>query len=121
MRASPGTGKTTEVGHAVLSTRVKARVFVGTRNLARELAETFGYTFIEGRNEDNCQRIDVVHALGEGGHDVGRLACGTPAEPRCPVLQSCAYWQQYHQSGTWVGRPNNYLIPSFWRVQGSSL
>lgn len=119
VRTSPGTGKTTAVGHALPKGRAKARVFVGTRTLAHELAETFGYTFIEGRSEDNCQRIDVVHALGEGGHDVGRLACGTPAEPRCPFLQSCPYWQQYHQPGTWVGAAEQVFNPKF--LQGARL
>jgi hypothetical protein len=71
--------------------------------LSRELSEDFGYTLINGRSESNCQRMDVVNALSESGHDVGKLACGTPSEPKCPFRSTCAYWQQFNRLGTRIG------------------
>ncbi len=103
VRKPPGAGKTTATGQALRRSRVPARVLVGTTRLAREVAAEFDYTPIEGRNEHNCERSEVARALGEAGHDVERLACGTREEPRCPVRDACAYWQQFDTTGPRVG------------------
>ncbi len=81
---SPGSGKTTAVAQALRELGRTASVLVGTKNLAVGLAYEHGYTLIEGRNQENCERFDVVEALCDAGHKIGKLACGTPSDPRCP-------------------------------------
>ncbi|MGB2695153.1 MAG: hypothetical protein WBD55_08195 [Dehalococcoidia bacterium] len=103
VRTPPGAGKTTAAGQAIQRARMPARVLVGTTRLAREVAAEFGYAPIAGRHEDNCERIDVVRSLGEAGHDVERLACGTREKPRCPARDACAYWRQFESVGARVG------------------
>lgn len=102
VRAAPGAGKSTAAGTAVERDRIEARIVVGTKGLAAELAETHGYILIEGRNHQNCDRYDVVRALGEAGHRVEALACGTPFEPRCPFFAGCPYFAQYASAGARV-------------------
>jgi len=101
--AAPGAGKSTAVAAAVKRHHVEARVVVGTKALAGEMADGHGYNLIEGRNRTNCERYDVVHALGEAGHPVEALACGTPFEPRCPFRDVCPYFAQYARAGARVG------------------
>jgi hypothetical protein len=103
VRTPPGAGKTTAAGEAIRRSRIPARVLVGTTRLAKEVAAEFDYTPIEGRNERNCDRIDAVRALGDAGHDVERLACGTREEPRCPARDDCTYWRQFDTIGPRVG------------------
>ncbi|MBI4302170.1 MAG: hypothetical protein HY664_06160 [Chloroflexi bacterium] len=109
---SPGSGKTRAVADALQNSSA-ARILVGTRRLATELSEQFGYTLISGRNQDNCQRIDVVDALSEAGHDVGKLACGTASKPRCPFRSSCTYCGQFRSAGTRVGAAEQLFNPKF--------
>ena len=57
IKTSPGAGKTTAVAQTLRETGRTARILVGTKNLAAELAAELGYTLIEGRNQDNCERL----------------------------------------------------------------
>jgi hypothetical protein len=109
----PGTGKTTATGNALAAARVHGRIVVGTTRLARELADEFGYDLIEGRNEGNCERFDVVQALAADGHDVEELACGNQKEPRCPARESCGYYRQFAQIGTRVAAAEQLFNPRF--------
>jgi hypothetical protein len=61
---SPGVGETTAVASAIYKSGGSFRVAVGTKRLAKELSEQFGYILIEGRNENSCQRMDLIQALG---------------------------------------------------------
>ena len=97
--AAPGAGKSTALAEAVKRHRVEARIVVGTKALAKEQAEQHGYNLIVGRNGSNCERYDVVRALGEAGHPVEPLACGTPFKPRCPFRAHCRYFAQFERSG----------------------
>lgn len=117
--SSPGAGKSTALADAISEHRVAARVLVGTRQLAEEQAATHGYAMISGRDPDNCERHEVVRRLGETGHDVERLACGSVAEPRCPLRSSCAYWAQFRQPGPRVGATEQLFNPHF--LAGGSL
>ena len=101
--AAPGAGKSTAVAAAVKRHHVEARVVVGTKALAGELSASHGYNLIEGRNRKNCERYDTVRALGEAGHPVEALACGTPFEPRCPFRVGCLWFAQYAKAGARVG------------------
>ena len=115
VRAAPGTGKSTALAASVQRNRVDARIVVGTKLLAREQAGRYGYNLIEGRNRDNCQRYDVVRALGEAGHPVEALACGTAFEPRCPFYQGCPYFAQYAQMGPRVAPAEQLFNRLFWK------
>jgi len=110
---SPGSGKTTAVAQALREFGRTASVLVGTKNLAVELAHEHGYTLIEGRNQENWERIDVVEALRDGGHKIGKLACGTPSDPRCPERGDCPYWPQYQPFGMWVAAAELLFNPLF--------
>ena len=109
----PGAGKTTAAARSLAKANAHGRVLVGTNALAAELSTKFGYTHIQGRSEDNCERIDVVGALAADGHDIEELACGTEKKPRCPVRDRCTYWQQYDQIGTRVAAAEQLFNPRF--------
>lgn len=111
--SSAGVGKSTTLARSVGEHRTAARVLVGTKLLASELASEHGYVLIEGRNEENCERSDVAHALGEAGHDVERLACGTLQEPRCPARATCGYWSQFQEPGPRVAATEQMFNPHF--------
>ena len=113
LSTSPGSGKTYAVADAVSNTTAAVRIVAGTKRLAREISETFNYVLVDGRNEINCERIDVVEALAEGGHDVGSFACGTPSSPQCPFRRSCAYWKQFDRVGTRIGTTEQIFNPNF--------
>ena len=119
IRAAPGTGKTTAAARALQSTRARGRILVGTNALAAQVADEFDFAHIRGRNEENCERIDVVHALGADGHEIEELACGTERKPRCPARDDCAYWQQFDQIGTRVAAAEQLFNPRF--LQGGSI
>ena len=110
---SPGSGKTTAVAQTLRDSGRTARILVGTKNLAAELAAEHGYTLIEGRNRENCERFDVVEALRDGGHKIGKLACGTPSKPLCPNRGDCPYWAQYQSFGTWVATAELLFNPRY--------
>ncbi len=114
VRTPPGTGKTTAVGES-LDPRTPARIVVGTRELAAELAAEHGYGLIKGRNTENCERFDVVAALAAGGHPIQALACGTVFKPRCPHRHSCPYWEQFDREGPLVGTAEQLYNPTFLR------
>src|SRR5688500_5856752 len=97
IKSSPGAGKTTAVADAIRQFTASARIVTGSLRLARELAVEHGYALVQGRNPGNCQRHDVVEALGSAGHKVDALACGKPGEPRCPYRAACPYWMQFEQ------------------------
>lgn len=111
--SAPGTGKSTALAQAFQRHRSAARVLVGTKHLAAELAAEHGYVLVTGRSAENCERFDVVQRLGEAGHDVERLACGTPAEPHCPVRAACRYWAQFQQPGPRVAATEQLFNPPF--------
>ncbi|MCK9494914.1 MAG: DUF3854 domain-containing protein, partial [Dehalococcoidia bacterium] len=111
--SSAGVGKSTALARSVREHRTAARVLVGTKQLATELSAEHGYVPIEGRNEENCERSDVAHALGEAGHDVERLACGTQEEPRCPARATCGYWAQFQEPGPRVAATEQLFNPHF--------
>ena len=111
--SSPGAGKSTALADAVHEHRSAARVLVGTKQLAAELATEHQYVLISGRNQDNCERHEVARRLGEAGHDVERLACGQRDEPRCPARATCGYWAQFQQSGPRVAATEQLFNPHF--------
>lgn len=111
--SSAGVGKSTALASSVREHRTAARVLVGTKQLAAELSAEYAYVLIEGRNEENCERADVAHALGEAGHDVERLACGTLQEPRCPARATCGYWAQFQVPGPRVAATEQLFNPHF--------
>ena len=113
IKSSPGAGKTTAVAAAVRQGSVGARVVTGSLRLARELAVDHDYALVEGRNPANCQRYDVVHALGEAGHRVDRLACGRSDKPSCPFRNDCVYWRQFEQVGPRVGAAEQLFNRNF--------
>ncbi len=117
--SSAGVGKSTALARSIEEHRTPTRVLVGTKQLAAELASEHGYVLIEGRNAENCERSDVVDALGEAGHDVKRLACGTLQEPRCPARATCGYWAQFQQTGPRVAATEQIFNPHF--LAGGSL
>jgi len=119
LASSPGAGKTSAVAEAVRDSGASARIVAGTKRLARELAETHGYRLISGRNAESCERMDVVDALGESGHDIGRLACGTLLNPRCPFRDRCGYWAQFNSIGPRVGATEQLFNPKF--LQGGDV
>jgi len=119
VKSSPGTGKTRAVAAAVREAGVSARIVTANLRLARELASEHGYTLIEGRNEHNCRRFDVVAALGEGGFEVEALACGTREKPRCPLRSACPYWDQFQAAGPRVGATEQLFNRNF--LAGASL
>jgi hypothetical protein len=90
-----------------------ARIVTGSLRLARELAAEHGYALVEGRHPGNCQRHDVVQALGAAGHDVEALACGRPDSPRCPSRKQCAYFHQFEQDGPRVGTSEQLFNRNF--------
>jgi hypothetical protein len=98
---------------------VSARIVTGSLSLARELAVEHGYALIEGRNPSNCERHDVVQALGRNGHDVEALACGTEAAPRCPFRDRCSYYAQFQQARPRVGAAEQLFNRHF--LAGGSL
>jgi hypothetical protein len=111
--AAPGAGKSTAVAKSIRKHRIEARIVVGTKALAQELAEDHLYNLIVGRNHINCDRYDVVKRLGESGHRVEALACGTPFEPRCPFFRSCRYFAQFHAVGPRVAATEQLFNPTF--------
>jgi hypothetical protein len=113
IKSSPGAGKTAAVAAAVHERRVSARIVTGSLRLARELAMTHGYALVEGRHPGNCQRHDVVQALGQAGHEVEALACGRSDKPRCPFRHDCAYWRQFEQDGPRVGAAEQLFNRNF--------
>jgi hypothetical protein len=115
----PGTGKTTATARALEAARAQGRIVVGTNRLAAELAAEFDYAQIQGRNDENCERIDVVRALSADDHGIEELACGTEKKPRCPARTSCAYWRQFDQIGTRVAAAEQLFNPRF--LQGGSV
>ncbi len=117
--AAPGAGKSTATASAIRKHQAEARIVVGTRALARELADAHRYHLIVGRNHSNCERFDVVKALGEAAHRVEALACGTPASPRCPFLSQCRYFAQFAHSGPRVGASEQLFNRAF--LQGGDL
>jgi hypothetical protein len=110
--SAPGTGKTYAV-HTGLHPQAIARIVVGTTKLAAEQAQAFGYGLVQGRNEDNCARIDVVTALAKHGHPVAKLACGTPDEPLCPFRAECPYFAQFDEPGILIGAAEQLFNPAF--------
>jgi len=119
VRAAPGAGKTHAAATAAREHRLLARVLVGTNRLAREQADRYGYRHVEGRNEANCGRYDVVQALAAGGHDVDALACGTEKKQRCPIRDRCAYIEQFRHVGSRVGAAEQLYNPRF--LKGGSV
>lgn len=115
----PGTGKTTAHGVALKDHRFAVRVVVGTDVLVSEIADAFGYTPIRGRRKANCQRMDVVSALGKAGLPIERFACGTEPEPRCPHRESCVYLAQFERAGVWIGTSEQLFNMRF--IRGSGL
>ncbi len=113
IETSPGTGKTRAVAEAVRQTGIDARIFAGNLALAREMAQAGGYNLIEGRNACNCERFEVVRALGEGGFEVEALACGSVSEPRCPARATCPYWRQFEAPGPRVGTAEQLFNRNF--------
>ena len=113
IETSPGTGKTRAAAAAIRQTGIGARIFAGNLTLAREMAQAHGYNLIEGRNERNCERFEVVRALGEGGFEVEALACGSAAEPRCPARATCPYWRQFEAPGPRVGAAEQLFNRNF--------
>ena len=111
--AAPGAGKSTAVAKSIRKHRIEARIVVGTKALAQELAEDHLYNLIVGRNHTNCDRYDVVKRLGESGHRVEALACGTPFEPRCPFFSRCRYFAQFHAAGPRVAATEQLFNPTF--------
>jgi hypothetical protein len=116
VQTPPGAGKTRACAEAIVRHQIAARIVVGTGRLASEVAADYGYALIEGRNERNCERSDVVRALGDAAHDIERLAC---EEPRCPARETCAYWKQFHQQGPRVGAAEQLFNPRF--LKGGAL
>ena len=108
-RTSPGTGKTRAVADAIRRHRVRTRVVTGNLTLARELSDEHGYALIEGRNPNNCQRYDVVEALGSAGHAVAGLACSKKSKPCYPYRGECAYWN----NSTTTPKPGSVQPNSF--------
>lgn len=102
IQASPGLGKSYALGRALRAFARTALVLFGTKKVAYEWAAQFGFTVLEGRNRRNCERMDVVEALTDGGYDVERYACGTAGEPHCPFRGNCVYYQQFDPGGTIV-------------------
>lgn len=117
IRATPGVGKTKTVANALARTGTAARIVVGTSDLAAEMAAEHGYYQVHGRNSDNCDRHDVVVALGEAGHEVEQAACGTPSEPRCPFRRECMYYRQFDRLGTWVGTTEQLFNARFLKAK----
>jgi len=116
VRSAQGAGKSTAVALALQQHRLNARILVGTRTLAQEQAATYHhYRLIEGRNPHNCQRYEVVESLGARGHPIERLACVADGEPLCPFFQSCAYYRQFAQPGTWIAAAEQLYNPRFVR------
>lgn len=113
LSTSPGAGKTTAVAKAVQNSSASIRIVVGTKTLASGLSNQFGYNLVNGRSPDNCRRIDVVDALAESGHDIGKHACGTPSKPLCPFRSECDYWKQFHRLGTRIGTTEQIYNPKF--------
>ncbi len=113
IEGAPGTGKTTAAARALQAAQTRGRILVGTNTLAAQVADEFGFAHIRGRNDENCERIDVVHALGADGHDIEELACGTERKPRCPARDRCTYWQQFDQIGTRVAAAEQLFNPRF--------
>ena len=113
VQTPPGSGKTTAAAESLKNASAHGRILVGTSALATEVSGKFGYAQIHGRNEDNCERIDVVGALAMDGHDIEELACGTEKKPRCPYRDRCAYWQQFDQVGTRVAAAEQLFNPRF--------
>ncbi|MDA1228971.1 MAG: hypothetical protein O3A33_13580, partial [Chloroflexi bacterium] len=101
------------MAQAVQNSSASIRIVVGTKNLARELSYKFGYNLVNGRSPDNCERIDVVDALAESGHDIGKHACGTLSKPLCPFRSECEYWKQFHRLGTRIGTTEQIYNPKF--------
>jgi hypothetical protein len=110
--SSPGTGKTFAV-HTGLHPNATARIVVGTTKLAAEQAQAFGYGLVQGRNDENCHRFDVVSALAKHGHPVAKLACGTTDEPCCPFRAECPYVAQFEQPGILIGATEQLFNPAF--------
>ncbi len=113
VRAAPGTAKTHSTAGALKDSRAHARIVVGTMRLAQDLADEFGYAAIQGRNEQNCGRFDVVQALAAGGHPIEELACGTKKQPRCPMRDRCLYLRQFDGIGTRVAASEQLYNPRF--------
>src|SRR5439155_9814485 len=114
VRSSPGVGKTYAVAQALHSTAT-ARVLVGTTHLAEELGASYGYGVVRGRSPENCQQFELTEALGQRGHNVAQLACGTVDEPRCPHRAGCLYWGEFAQHGTLVAATEQLFNPPFIR------
>jgi hypothetical protein len=112
--SSPGTGKTSAVA-TVLHKHATARIVVGTAKLAEEQATAFGYELVQGRNPENCARIDVVNALAKDGHDVAKLACGSTDDRLCPHRAECPYFAQFEQPGILIGATEQLYNPLFLR------
>ena len=111
--SSPGVGKSYAIAQAIRRDRLSARILVGTKVLAAELATEHGYALISGRNPDNCDRYEVTAQLGENGHDVERLACGTREDQRCPARMTCGYFAQFQQPGPRVAATEQLFNPHF--------
>lgn len=111
----PGTGKTTAMAAAIKESRAQARILVGTQALAREQADEHGYLLIEGRSDANCERMDVVNALVDDGHEVEALACGSAKRPRCPFRSACGYYRQFDQVGTRIAATEQIYNPKYLR------
>jgi hypothetical protein len=114
----PGAGKTTAVASALERNRFGVRVLVGTEALAMEIAERSDFIAVRGRNGDNCARFDVVHALGEAGHPLEALACGSEQEPRCPHRSECVYLAQFDAPGVWIGATEQLFNRRFLKHSG---
>jgi len=113
--SSPGVGKSHALAQAVRTYRTSARILVGTKALAAELATAHGYVLISGRNRDNCDRYELTARLGAAGHAVARLACGTREAPRCPWRETCGYFAQFQQPGPRVAATEQLFNPNFLR------
>jgi hypothetical protein len=57
--------------------------------------------------------MEVVQALSEAGHEVGKLACGTPSHPKCPFRATCPYFKQFYLIGPRIGAAEQLFNPRF--------
>lgn len=114
--SDPGTGKSTAAARAVKAQKVEALFLFGTMALAEEFALRNGFDLVRGRNAENCERIEVVDALREGGFQIAHNACGTERYPRCHLRSRCPYFAQFEQPGPLVATSEQLYNPAALRT-----
>ncbi len=119
VEATPGIGKTSTVLSALSGSSVRAAFTLPTLALAGEvIAEAarrgLRGSYVEGHNEANCRRIDVVRRLREQWLPIASFACGTKDSPRCPYRTGCTWWAQFEDNAqVIVGSTDQLFNPSF--------